>query len=377
MSRAVWWWGVAAGLALAPLAPAAGSPRYNGFDVSVALIDTNQIVRGGPPRDGIPALDHPKFIPVKEADFLEDGDLVIAVERGGVSRAYPLRIMLWHEIANDRLGQEAIVVTYCPLCGTSVVFDGNVAGQTLSFGVSGLLFQSDVLMYDRQTESLWSQLAFKAVTGPMAGTPLRWLPSQILTWAAWKKKHPGGEVLSTETGFARDYTYNPYAGYEQSPGVWFGVPNNRDDYAAKTWVLGLLVDGQAKAYALDELPPRRQVRDYLRGVDLELAYDPESRQPTVLNAQSGEPVPFTLSYWFAWQAFYPDTEIWRPVRLELNRALGLTVKGEPGKSYVIEASSNLATWNELERVTVAEDAASVEPAVEPAPRQFYRARLLP
>lgn len=308
---------------------------------------------------------------------MDDDDLVIALDRGGVSRAYPLRIMLWHEIVNDQIAGEPVTVTYCPLCGTSVVFDARVDGEALSFGVSGLLFQSDVLMYDRKTESLWSQLAFKAVSGPQVGKTLKWLPSQIITWAAWKKKHPNGDVLSTTTGFPRDYTFNPYSGYEQSQAVWFGVPNNRQDYSNKTWILGLVVDGRAKAYALDELPANRPVPDSIGGLDLRVEYDPETREPKVMSAKTGEAVPFTLSYWFAWQAFYPETEVWRPIRMELDRQFQLTVNGEKGKNYRLEASSDLVNWAAITNVTVLDGRARVGLPDRSGRHQFYRARLAP
>ena len=134
----------------------------NGFDVGNASIPVDEILPGGPPRDGIPAIDNPVFMDAQKATFLSEDDRVIGIARHGITRAYPIAILNWHEIVNDRIGQESIVVTYCPLCGTGMVF---AAGSALSFGVSGLLYNSDVLMYDRQTDSLWSQLKMEAVSG--------------------------------------------------------------------------------------------------------------------------------------------------------------------------------------------------------------------
>lgn len=178
-----------------------GRGPWNGFDVSNAKIPVRDILLGGPGRDGIPAIDWPRFIRPTAVNFLRPDDPVLGVTIQGRTRAYPLRILVWHEIVNDVLSGRPIAVTYCPLGGTAMVFDRKVGPRTLSFGGSGLLYHSDVLMYDRQTESLWSQLAMKAVSGPLVNAQLEWLPSEHLTSAAWKPKYPPGEVHSTQTGF--------------------------------------------------------------------------------------------------------------------------------------------------------------------------------
>lgn len=197
---------------------------HNGFDVSNATIPKSEILRGGPPRDGIPAIDEPKFLPVSKAHFLRDEDPVIGLVEKGEARAYPLRILVWHEIVNDTVGGRPITVVYCPLCGTGMVFDRRYAGEELTFGVSGLLYNSDVLMYDRQTESLWSQLKMEAVAGPQVGQKMHWLASEQMTWSAWKKRYPDSKVLSTETGYKKNYNSPPYAGYEQTESTLFPVP---------------------------------------------------------------------------------------------------------------------------------------------------------
>lgn len=182
----------------------ASARQLNGFDVSNATIPVEEIRSGGPPRDGIPSIDHPKIEPAPEVNFLRDDDIVIGVEHKGEARAYPLRILVWHEIVNDVIADKPVTVTYCPLCGTAMVFDATVDGRQRSFGVSGLLFNSDVLMYDRETNSLWSQLGMRAVSGPAVGKTLTWLPSERLTWKAWRTAHPNGEVLSPDTGHRRN-----------------------------------------------------------------------------------------------------------------------------------------------------------------------------
>ncbi|MEQ2007327.1 MAG: DUF3179 domain-containing protein [Limisphaerales bacterium] len=282
----------------------------NGFGLGNATIPREQILSGGPPRDGIPAIDRPRFIAPARAGFLSDDDVVVSMTVNGVTRAYPLRILVWHEIVNDELGGTAVAVTFCPLCGTAMVFDRRVGERVLSFGVSGLLYQSDGLMYDRQTESLWSQLKMEAVSGAQVRTRLNLLVSEHLTWAAWRQRHPDGEVLSTETGFARDYENLPYAGYEHEPETIFPVPTRRKELPNKAWVLGVVVDGQAIAFPVAQLPEARSASTEFAGQRLEVLYRATTRHPSV--TLDGQPAPHVLAYWFAWQAFYPETRLWQP-----------------------------------------------------------------
>lgn len=287
-------------------------PWRNGFDLSKATIPVDEIISGGVARDGIPAIDQPRFLRTEEVDFLRADDLVVSVTLSGRTRAYPLRILVWHEIVNDQLGDEAIAVTYCPLCGTAMVFDRVVEKRLLTFGVSGLLYQSDVLMYDRQTESLWSQLAMRSVSGRMRQSQLTWWTSEHLTWVAWKAKYPQGEVLSTQTGFERDYSENPYAEYERSPEVRAKVPSHRQELPAKSLVLGIVISGHAKAYPIDRLPASRAVPDILGSANIEVSYDLVAKRPLVVDLNRGVTLPYVVGYWFAWQAFYPETDVWKP-----------------------------------------------------------------
>jgi hypothetical protein len=284
---------------------------FNGFNVSNAIIPTGEILSGGPGRDGIPSIDQPRFVGPGAAGFMLPGDLVVSLTIGDQTRAYPLRILVWHEIVNDELGGLPIAVTYCPLCGTAMVFNRQVGNRTLSFGVSGLLHHSDVLMYDRQTDSLWSQLAMKAVSGPQVNTKLEWLASEHLTWAAWKAKYPAGEVLSTQTGARRNYSGTAYAGYERSPDTMFPVPTHRNELPRKEWVVGVVVDGVARAYPLKSLPPGQVVHEEVNADVLEISFHPASQLAEVRRAGSGEVVPSVKVYWFAWQAFYPHTRLWK------------------------------------------------------------------
>ncbi len=184
-------------------------------DFSKTTVALSEFQSGGPPRDGIPPIDDPKPTSQEAADaWLEDREPVLVVEVGDQARAYPIQILIWHEIANDELGNRPIAVTYCPLCNSSVVFDRRVEGRTLTFGTTGNLRKSDLVMWDRQTESWWQQLSAEAVVGELAGTKLEVLPSQTLSWAAFKKRFPQGDVLSRDTGAQRDYGRNPYEGYD-------------------------------------------------------------------------------------------------------------------------------------------------------------------
>lgn len=296
-------------LGLAPALLAAD--KFLGFDVSNALIPTKEIHPGGPPRDGIPSIDRPKFVAPNAAEFMRLDDQIVSVTVDGETRAYPLRVLVWHEIVNDTVNGTPLAITYCPLCGTVMVFDRRYAGRELTFGVSGLLYQSDVLMYDRQTESLWSQLAMKSVAGPQAGTGLTWVASEQMTWRAWLERYPGGKVLSTSTGFDRDYQNLPYQGYEQTSRTMFPVPHKRKELGNKEWVAGIILGGQAKAFPIDGLSKGAWMDDTVGGVGIRLRYEAAAEKLEVVRADNGAVVPTVRVYWFAWQAFYPETELWR------------------------------------------------------------------
>lgn len=281
----------------------------NGFDVSAALVPPTAIARGGPPRDGIPAIDHPRFVEAARSG-LADGDRVLGLALDGAARAYPVKILNWHEVVNDRIGDRPVAITYCPLCGTGMAFDARVAGRETTFGVSGLLYNSDVLLYDRATESLWSQLMEQAVSGPLKSTRLIPLPLAHTTWAAWRRRHPATEVLSTKTGFARDYSRDPYAGYDRVARLMFDVQHRDDRLHNKEWVLGLRRGDQAKAYpfsTLDRLADAQgRLDDRLGGQPVEIRFDRAHRSAEAFDA-AGRPLPAVMAYWFAWVAFHPDT----------------------------------------------------------------------
>lgn len=197
---------------------AAGEPAPAAFenwktDFSTTSIDLREVISGGPPKDGIPAIDDPRFVSVAEAD-LAPRDPVIAFEHEGDARAYPLSILMWHEIANDVVGGHPFAVTYCPLCNAAIVFDAKLDGEILDFGTTGRLRNSDLLMYDRQSESWWQQFTGEAVIGTKTGAQLRIVPSRLEGFASFAERHPRGQVLVPSNPGLRDYGRNPYVSYD-------------------------------------------------------------------------------------------------------------------------------------------------------------------
>jgi len=185
-------------------------------DFSMISVPMGQIVSGGPPKDGIPAIDHPRFQSSRAAAaWLEDREPVLLVEIDGVARAYPLRILIRHEIVNDEIAGRPVAITYCPLCNTALVFDATVEGRRLDFGTTGRLRHSDLVMYDRQTESWWQQASGEAIVGQLMGTVLDFLPANTVSWSTAQSLYPNLEVLSRETGFGIGYGRNPYVGYDR------------------------------------------------------------------------------------------------------------------------------------------------------------------
>lgn len=282
----------------------------NGFDLSNSAIPEEKIHSGGPPRDGIPSIDRPKFVPASEADFIREKDRVIGIFHSGMAKAYPIKILNWHEIVNDDVANLPIVVTYCPLCGTGMVFRADDYGD---FGVSGLLYNSDVLMYDRETESLWSQIMAEAISGPRRGAELKALPTSHTSWRDWLSRYPDTLVLSTDTGFRRDYKRSPYLGYASSPKLLFDVEFRNSAFRNKELVLGVTVDGTHKAYPFNVLKRHGQAEffDQVGTQQLRIVWSKSEKTATVFD-QNGEEIPSLIAYWFAWYAFHPDTGIFDP-----------------------------------------------------------------
>ncbi|MGD9702891.1 MAG: DUF3179 domain-containing protein [Ilumatobacteraceae bacterium] len=327
------------------------------------LVPLSELRSGGPPPDGIPSIDEPRFLPAAGVDFLADNEPVMAVDVGGDARAYPVQILIWHEIVNDTVGGVPLAVTYCPLCNSAVAYDRRVDGRVVSFGTSGLLWNSALVMYDRQTETLWSHFNGEAIVGMLIGTDLETFPVATVPWGVWRDAHPDGLVLSRDTGFDRNYGSNPYPGYDDvtsEPFLFEGDVDGR--FTAMTRVVGIERDDEAVAVPLVLLRERGVVPVDVAGQELTVWWAPGTVSaldegaivdgddigatgvfvPVVdgaaltftfsggdfIDDQTGstwnllgmavggplvgqqlEPVTHVDTFWFAWSAFRPDTSV--------------------------------------------------------------------
>lgn len=234
---------------------------------NLRTISTDELLSGGPPRDGIPSIDNPQFVfPDAAEEWLAGNEPVIVVEFNGDARAYPLQILTWHEIVNDEVGGIPIIVTFCPLCNSAIVFERTLDGEAVEFGTSGLLRNSDLVMYDRKTETLWQQFTGEGLIGDKAGEQLTFLPSAIISFDDFREAHPDGVVLSQDTGFARSYGRNPYAGYDtvgNNPFLFTGDLDERLPAVARV-VTVALPNGIDVAYPLELLFEQGVIND-MRG----------------------------------------------------------------------------------------------------------------
>ncbi|MGH7857856.1 MAG: DUF3179 domain-containing protein, partial [Candidatus Binatia bacterium] len=335
-----------------------------------SLVPLEEIRSGGPPPDGIPPIDAPKLVDIGATrEWLQDREPVLALVHGGEARAYPLQILTWHEIVNDEVAGDPITVTYCPLCNSGIAFDRRVSGRVLDFGTSGRLYNSNLVMYDRQTKSLWIQFTGQAVAGPFMRTELRNVPVQMVSFADFRTAHPDGKVLSRQTGFARSYGTNPYSGYDDVSARPFLFDGSTDDRLRPMDRVLAVRDGDAAtAYPSTALEARARdgatvVSDSVGSVDLVVFYrlgtasalddfriaegrdvgatgvfrpeaagrrlDFEVRDGEFVDAQTGSvwnvlgeatagelrgerlaPVVHDDTFWFVWAVFRPQTAVW-------------------------------------------------------------------
>ena len=283
----------------------------NGTKHSVPL---DSILSGGPPQDGIPSIDDPQFYSIEDAkDDVSDDELGVMVDIRGTTRFYPFNILVWHEIVNDTIGGQRILVTYCPLCLSGIVFDPVVLGERVEFGTSGKLWNSNLVMYDRKTQSLWSQVLGEAIVGEMTGTSLDVLPSDMIRFSDFKKVHPDGEVLTRKTGSFRLYGSDPYGDYYTTPGTYFPVDATDDRLEQKDFVLGVVVDGKAKAYYPPAIEKMGEIEDDFEGKTFVLKYEKEIDAVRMFEKVDGtlERVNPFGNFWFSWVAAHPETQLYK------------------------------------------------------------------
>ncbi len=314
------------------------------------LIPADEVLSGGPSKDGIPSVDNPVFGTTQEIGFLDDDDLILGIKIGNTVKAYPHPILDWHEIINDEVAGHHIAIIYCPLTGTGIGWDRRINGQLTTFGVSGLLYNSNIIPYDRATDSNWSQMLLQSVNGNLMGSPAGTYTLLETSWKTWKALFPDSEVVTDATGFDRDYRSYPYGSYQTDSSLLFPVSESDDRRHRKDRVLGVILDEGAKLYTFDDFVQPAVVTDQFAGRDLLIAGSKEdnyivafeqsfpglSFQPfsspgdhsiimtddegnqwnifgeAVVGPRAGErlqPVPSFMGYFFSWAAFYPGVPI--------------------------------------------------------------------
>ncbi|MEM7382250.1 MAG: DUF3179 domain-containing protein, partial [Bacteroidota bacterium] len=281
------------------------------FDLSNSELPSWDIIPGGPGKDGIPALTDPEFTTAKTDKWLEEDDRVVGVSLNGVSKAYPIRILNYHEIINDDFDGLRVAITYSPLCGSVMVYQTEERTQEWELAVSGLVYNNNALYFDRETESLWSQVLGRAVAGPAAGAQLQLLPATLTTWSEWQERHPKTLLLAENTGHKRNYDVDAYAHYGTTDRLMFPLNHSDDRLKLKERVLGVEVDGAFKAYSYKLLPAGEHfvTTDIVNGQNIKIEFLPEAEAAYVTDAD-GNLLPSASMYWFSWSAFHPETEVY-------------------------------------------------------------------
>jgi hypothetical protein len=261
--------------------PPGGAAREFSTDFSRATISFDEVLSGGPPKDGIPAIDDPRFVSISEAEeWLGPRESVLVFSSEEETRIYPIQILMWHEIVNDTVGGRPVAVTYCPLCNTGVAFDRRHDGETFDFGVSGRLRFSNMLMYDRQTESWWQQATGVGVVGQHAGERLEILPLLLLSWEDAVDRYPDAQVLSRQTGYSRDYGRNPYLRYDTAdqPFLYRG-PEVDDAFDPMARVIMVEIGGEQRAFPYPALEDRGFDQAEIGGESVVVLWDNEVASP--------------------------------------------------------------------------------------------------
>jgi hypothetical protein len=282
-----------------------------GFDLGNALVPTEDIKQEGAGKNGIPAIDTPIFKRAIDYSFFDEDTYVLGIVHRGVAKAYPIPILNWHEIVNDFMDTTPVVVTYCPLCNSGAVYEATIGGTRATFGFSGFRYQNDLLLYDLRSESLWSQILGKAVSGSLSGQELKPLLIQHTTLATWKREHPDSLVLTTRTGFVRNYQQSPYQDYEDNDQLYYTPRETSDLLSVKERIIGIQVGGHVKAYPFAELAshPELILRDTFKGKAFHIHYDVLNDVAKVTD-EEGNLFPSKTMFWFAWYAFHPKTAVY-------------------------------------------------------------------
>ncbi len=293
-------------------------------DFSKRSVPPGEVQSGGAGKDGIPAIDRPRFAPVARTSYLKPQEPVVSLVVNGQARAYPLQILIWHEIVNDRVGGVPVAVTFCPLCNTAIVFDARLRGERLTFGTTGNLRNSDLVMYDRKTESWWQQFGGEAVVGTLTGARLRQLPARIVSWSEFKRDHPRGLVLTRDTGFARPFGEYPYTGYDDvNTPPFFPVKNLGDKrLPPKERVVYIERGDEAVAIPFSALARKRVMRVVVGGHKLVVRFTGKAasaldtadipsgrRVGTAEVRENGRLVPFSEPFWFSVAALQPKVVV--------------------------------------------------------------------
>ncbi|UCE86503.1 MAG: DUF3179 domain-containing protein [Deltaproteobacteria bacterium] len=290
-----------------PPEPAAGD-ALNGFSLEKRIVPRAAIEAGGPDRDAVRSVDLPSFVSPEDATWVAPGNPVLGVQQDGEAHAYPVHLLEWHQVVNDVLGDVRLAVTYDPLTGAPIAFRRRIGERTLSFGVSGLVYNSSALLYDRETESLWAPLRGEAIAGPLAGTRIDRVRVRQLPLARWLAVAPDSLVLVRPEVRRIDYRYSPFSRYWLENRIPYRVAAKDERFHAKELVLGVVVGGRARAYLGSLLTAAGgSARDAFQNEELRIRYDTNLG---VFDWEAPDDVEVTESYWFAWKAFHPDTEIW-------------------------------------------------------------------
>ena len=325
------------------------SSRSRSTDTPEWLIPQDQVIDGGPGKDGIPAISDPQFALSRATEYLNDDDLVIGYKHGDEIRAYPHAILNWHEIINDQIENNAFALTYCPLTGTAINWNRTINGVTTTFGVSGLLYNTNLIPYDRETGSNWSQMLLKCVNGLHIGTEVSTFQVVETEWATWKELYPDSKMMTTETGYSRNYKAYPYltlnGDYRKEEYLIFPVENSDDRLHAKERVLGVIEENRVRTYRFSEFDDGPGViTDFAGSVavigsaadNFMVAFKVEDEEisihmdgeaifkdqhenhynifgEVIAGPDIGKRLSPTLSFmgfWFSWAAFYPEVEIY-------------------------------------------------------------------